>query len=1030
MEILRHECIRAFAGSGKTHALVNRYIRLLALGVRAPSINAMTFTRKAAGEFLQKIFLRLTGAAGEAGLARDLSRDIGQEDLGPADYQRILVQLVADLGELQLATIDSFFARLISAFPHELGLARPHRIMDKFEHSVARITAMERLLRSGDEDREQRVLQIYKNLTWGAEEKNVYRIFEEKLKDHQALFLEGGNPERWGTPGAIYSKTPWWHNSIKDPDDILLAFRRELVGCEFDKRMTTAMNKLLADFESYNPATGLDVTALLSQLLEQREALKSGSAVVIYYRKEWEIPDAMGKAIYQFLQYWMSREIARRMVITRSLGDFVGAYDSEYERSVREFGSLVFADITMLLIPRHCTGKAAYTGADKVYRRDSQTDHWLIDEFQDTSRIQWKVLSLFIDEILQDAWGQRSFFYVGDVKQSIYAWRGGDPRLFNEIINHYNSEGTRIHSIPLEHSWRSSPPVLDCVNQMFGTAFPAALVGGEFNRRWEEHWLVHRPSPKTRDMPGHAAWGLVETKEELEPACVELIRKVDPLSKGLSCAILVRKNDEVQAFTQILREACIPASMEGVVKITRDNVVGRWVLAFLHSLARPGETFPRAYLEAAGSGLADDEYARLAGLIRTVITHDGYAEGVRRLLALLQEQLEFNEFLNHRAEQILEAATRFEDTGMSGLERFIAYLDESEISEASLGSQIQVMTVHKAKGLDFDMVIVAGFGTQSVLRSGQKSLHVERDNEGDIKWILDLPTKQVHENDPVLADARRIHDEEMFFESLCLLYVAMTRGRHALYCLSDRPTGNRNSTTWHDLFQCRFSDGSNPRGSNRIEWQAEWGDSAWIDRVKRHAAQVPEEVALDAIRGPMPQTRPALTRMASPSEEAHAELGPVTTLRSNAGREFGTRMHDYLSLVEWVNPSGLEKTVLGADEDLQARARALFQSSLGKEVFTRPESPHQLWREKPYVLRSGNKVAHGIIDRAIVYLDSSGAAETMIIYDFKTDALDPSREAAVQLMEKYHIQVARYHEAAMALTGLAPEAIRTVLIPV
>jgi len=73
------------------------------------------------------------------------------------------------------------------------------------------------------------------------------------------------------------------------------------------------------------------------------------------------------------------------------------------------------------------------------FRLDAEIDHWLLDEFQDTSFGQWSVLRNLVDEALQDPTGARSFFFVGDVKQAIFAWREGDPRLFREIFDHYNA---------------------------------------------------------------------------------------------------------------------------------------------------------------------------------------------------------------------------------------------------------------------------------------------------------------------------------------------------------------------------------------------------------------------------------------------------------------------------------------------------------------------------------------------------------------------------------------------------------------
>lgn len=72
------------------------------------------------------------------------------------------------------------------------------------------------------------------------------------------------------------------------------------------------------------------------------------------------------------------------------------------------------------------------------WRLDAKFDHWLLDEFQDTSYTQWTILRNLLDEAVQDAEHRRSLFYVGDVKQAIFAWREGDARLFRQIFEHYN----------------------------------------------------------------------------------------------------------------------------------------------------------------------------------------------------------------------------------------------------------------------------------------------------------------------------------------------------------------------------------------------------------------------------------------------------------------------------------------------------------------------------------------------------------------------------------------------------------------
>ena len=103
------------------------------------------------------------------------------------------------------------------------------------------------------------------------------------------------------------------------------------------------------------------------------------------------------------------------------------------------------------------------------WRLDARIDHWLLDEFQDTSQVQWSVLRNLVDEAVQDPGGTRSFFYVGDAKQAIYNWRGGDSRLFREIFRHYNAAVPDTIGVErLDRSYRSGGAVIAMVNRVLG----------------------------------------------------------------------------------------------------------------------------------------------------------------------------------------------------------------------------------------------------------------------------------------------------------------------------------------------------------------------------------------------------------------------------------------------------------------------------------------------------------------------------------------------------------------------------------
>jgi ATP-dependent exoDNAse (exonuclease V) beta subunit len=258
----------------------------------------------------------------------------------------------------------------------------------------------------------------------------------------------------------------------------------------------------------------------------------------------------------------------------------------------------------------------------------------------------------------------------------------------------------------------------------------------------------------------------------------------------------------------------------------------------------------------------------------------------------------------------------------------------------------------------------------------------------------------------------------------------MTRAKQGLYCMAAEQTRNSSKTTWHELFSSAFANTTDARAVGSVEWQAEWGNCQWFESLHASGDSQAERPKLQPVTGVDELCRPVFKRMASPSQESHATSGTNPMLRSTKGRQFGTRMHDFLSTVEWISDENREDALNRADPDLRDRFLKLLDSDLGREVFSPPGDACELWREKPYVLRRGDAIANGIIDRAVVHLDASGNPTSVTIYDYKTDSLDPDKPVQEQLMERYSTQLDRYREAVASLTGLQEDSIKTVLVPV
>ena len=136
MTTIENVMILASAGSGKTYALTNRFVRLLALGAKPERIVALTFTRKAAGEFFDEILKKLAHAASEPNDAKKLAGEIGVPELGSDAFLKMLRAVVTSMPRLQLGTFDGFFARIARNFPLELGLSGEFEILQEHASKV------------------------------------------------------------------------------------------------------------------------------------------------------------------------------------------------------------------------------------------------------------------------------------------------------------------------------------------------------------------------------------------------------------------------------------------------------------------------------------------------------------------------------------------------------------------------------------------------------------------------------------------------------------------------------------------------------------------------------------------------------------------------------------------------------------------------------------------------------------------------------------------------------------------------------
>ena len=911
---LQHLLISASAGSGKTWQLVRRHLHLLALGVSPEDIAAMTFTRKAAGEFFNRILRQLAELAVKPGAAADYFKDCSPPLAHEADFPGVLRRVTRRMHRLRLGTLDSFFASVTTCFPLELGLGSTARVMDEKETELAARAALasllEKLHREENAASMSQLMEAHKQATFGAEEKSADESLMDLTRKWLALWEEssGSNDSLrgWGDVSLPGMSTP-----LTPVSDLIAKVRAHFIPPE---KGAALLDETLAEALETVPCLSLPkrVRELLAKLAEVWDDLPAGRAVIVWNRARLELSTQAGKALSELAEGIIARELHGRARRTRGIARIIGLYAEEYAAQVRQRGRLSFADVQRLLA-RAAVEKSPWLGGggDLWFRLDARHAHWMLDEFQDTSRKQWQIVSNLVDEVIQDHGGRRSFFAVGDPKQSIYLWREAEPGLFDDILALYPARaGGGLHQMPLSMSWRSAQPVLDMVNRVFGSRtlieelLPAGCMDGFA-------FQAHEAAKK--DLAGHAA--LLSTpvvekgaeQEALAGAAAGLLRGVDPLGRGLTCAILTRQNNEAAALAETLRALTgMDIVCEAETRPCTDNAATLALLSLLSLAAHPGDTAALEHLrmtplwpliESGGEGWKLTALKTLA-----LVQARGFAGFMEQWTPRLRGHLpELDAFHLRRLGQMADIAAEYDAGEGRCVDGFLRFAREYPMRARGPARSIQVMTIHAAKGLEFDLVIQMAHDARSMRHVRDDKLLACRE-QGTVRWVLEAPPRACGRLVPELDSLLQEAEKRAAFEALCRLYVAMTRAIHGLYIIAKPAPKKGESVNEGRLL--RETLGSTPPRGHAQEYVIEWetGDPDWFRR--RQPAAKPAVAATPPPAAPLGhllrETQPIPRRRTPSGEETFRVKGSVLfSPGREPGRRLGTLVHELLAGVEW-----------------------------------------------------------------------------------------------------------------------------------
>ena len=971
MEILsKNLMIRASAGSGKTYQLSNRLIGLVGrMKVEPERIVALTFTRKAAGEFADAVLEKLADAALDPKKHGELEKSLG----GPISPVGVLEKMVKALPRLALGTMDSFFTRVVRGFQYELGVTGGGFELLEGPMRRAKLDELLGELVSNalwDEDAEE-FLAAFRRATMGQEQKAVVELLLSFFNGWQGRWRElGANMDEglMATFGDLPEVGDWEKEKSKRIAS-LQAATRDIVWTR--KGQDEAMANTLERIEKHTIGSGSlgGASGFLAGMLEWNG---EGTLLLKYYKEVTPGP-VFEDRLRGLIRLLVDCELAAAVERTRAVLRLVDDFDRICERQLRRRGLLGFDDVKILMGEwlRSESGRLRREAVD--FRLDARYDHWLLDEFQDTSVAQWNGLKPWVDEAASDEEG--TMFVVGDAKQAIYGWRGGEVKLFDDISDLY---GRNLKPEKMQESRRSCSAVLDLVNRVGGNSVGIReLFGQSISDRWQASWETHVPA--YRELNGYVR---VETCEgrEIESRydrVVEILHEVGAGERELSCGVLVRTNPQVVELADQLREAGFQVIEEGRRRPTRDHAVGVALRALIAWLANPADRFERGVVEMSPlAGILNDRYgelwaARWEGLLKEVESR-GFGGMVEALLAPLLGGI--SEFGYGRAMDVIRALESFDEEGGGGPREALQSIDDLEVSQEPGSAAVQVMTMHKSKGLGFDVVILPEIPDKQVPNAGDYDIA-----EGP-NWLLQPPAKWVRQQRPELRDAEARWGEAQQYEALCLLYVALTRAKRGLYVLLPQVGEKRTSEVWSSPAELvRAAYGSDGKEVGMI---AEGGDERWLIELKPRVVKVASE--LPALAAPK-----QLRCRSTPSGEKKAGLKAP---RSVSGMRFGAEVHSLFESIGWIDERypELPQSVAG---DV---VRELLEVSEIREIFEMKDRTTVLFREQPIEGILDDTWFSGVVDRLHVF-DGGRAVE---VIDFKTDVVGSEGELMVRYAEQ------------------------------
>ncbi len=1042
--------VEACAGSGKTWMLVSRIVRLLLAGVEPHHILAITFTRAAAGEMRDRLAGWLAEWSMQSGVEARI-RELRMRGIGVDDAVRLEPALRALHGRLldsgrpvAVLTFHAWFLQLLRLAPLEmlesLGLQPDMSLIEDdvdlrvpvfraFHAAVLRDPALRADYGAMVATRGRHMLEQWLGRAW-----------QRRMEIAQA--------DAAGTlEGSVEPASEWWAelegmaHPAQQVDDA--AWRERLLALaeawrrHKNKTPRDAAAEIAAAYAL--PTSRARFAAIDSALLTQggtvRKNLPESPALA-------EAGEFLSRLHEQAAQHDAQLEHQRMVRLARALL----AAHAEHKR---RHGFADMADLERLALAALRDGDLAGWMQEKL---DLRVRHLLIDEFQDTSPLQWHALHAWLSSYAGaggGASGQQppSLFIVGDPKQSLYRFRGAEPRVF-EAAADFTVDAFGGHLLACDHTWRSAPRVIEAINRVFG----AAADEGEFEgfrahstaqpeRPGDGVWRLPRVARPEKNREGKRpdstqAWRDTLLTPRLVPDEVlreqEAARAADLLRRWLDAGdatatetmLLARKRESLHLVADALRTRAVPHGPVSEATLM-DAAGAQDLVALLDLLASPQHGLSLArVLKSPLMGASDADLVALAtasrepagwwdalqslaepspALARARTLLRGWAEAAGELPPhdLLGRIVQEGD-LHARPAAVLPPGER--QAGLDAIDAVLAQallLDSGRYStpyafvralrqrtvKAALPvptGAVRLLTVHGAKGLEADTVLLLDADPE---KPGNELCSLLID--WPVEAAAPLRCAFVYNESQIPLSLQELYAREEAArrrESLNVLYVAMTRARRRLaFSATEAYAAGTGTTWWQRLEQAVTDELPLPDASTMA------GGGA---RVPLPPAELRR----------LPSWRPA--RVGS---TGHASSHSTVLADDARSATLGRAVHRTL---EWAAgpaaATGLPVLAVaaarefGADPGEVRRHAAAILAHADTARFFR--GPQIRWSGNEVPVSESGEVLR--IDR-LVQLEDEGAAPVWWVLDYKL-------RHAPEALEPYRQQLLRYRQAVRA----------------